>query len=470
MRGMEALAGRLGDIPMIASAKAVKAKSRDFFWFSPILKEKLDHVIGDLVVMPRSEAEVVAVLAACHDLDIPVTPRGGGTGNYGQAMPLAGGVVLDMTRMAAIRELRDGVVVAEAGAILGDIDRAAREALGQELRMHPSTLETASIGGFVAGGSGGVGSVRWGALAETGNILRLRIATMEARPRIVELTGGDIEIAHHAYGTTGVITEVELPLAPAPDWTDMLIGFRSWSEALQAGWEISGSDGLWLKQLAAFEAPVPETYFRQHSAFLREGDHVICAMVAPNSADALADAAIRLHGRIALRSDQASSEELAGLPHLHHLTWNHTTLRAQRVDPCITYLQIGFPGGRELPVCEEISRRFAGEVLGHVEFMRGGGVRRLSGLPLVRFHSPERLRVLMAELEELGCPVWNPHVYTLEEGNRRDADPRQLEMKQMHDPKGLLNPGKMIAWERPSYRYDPESNYVYSGLSREREA
>ena len=119
---------------------------------------------------------------------------------------------------------------------MGDIDTAARSALGQELRMHPSTRETATIGGFIAGGSGGIGSIRWGMLAEPGNVLRLRMVTMEREPRCVDLNGRDIEQALHAYGTTGVITEVEMPLLPAPHWTEMLIGFPDWEAALEAGW------------------------------------------------------------------------------------------------------------------------------------------------------------------------------------------------------------------------------------------
>jgi hypothetical protein len=66
----------------------LKQKSRDFFWYSPVLKAEMDHLIGDFVVSPRSEAEVIEVLKACYAHDVPVTTRGAGTGNYGQAMPL----------------------------------------------------------------------------------------------------------------------------------------------------------------------------------------------------------------------------------------------------------------------------------------------------------------------------------------------------------------------------------------------
>jgi FAD/FMN-containing dehydrogenase len=152
----------IGAIPYEDNPILVRQKSRDFYWYSPILKRELDAVTADLVVTPRDEAEVTTILAAAYRLQIPVTPRGTGTGNYGQAMPLAGGVVLNMAAMDKVRAISAGRVVCEPGAILADIDKQTRPG-GQELRMHPSTYATASIGGFVAGGSGGVGSINWGA-------------------------------------------------------------------------------------------------------------------------------------------------------------------------------------------------------------------------------------------------------------------------------------------------------------------
>ena len=61
--------------------------------------------------------------------------------------------------------------------------QSALEAGGQELRMFPSTRATASVAGFVAGGSGGVGSISWGGLRDFGNVIRLRVLTMEETPR-----------------------------------------------------------------------------------------------------------------------------------------------------------------------------------------------------------------------------------------------------------------------------------------------
>ncbi len=104
----------------------VKQKSRDFFWYSPVLKRELDDVTGDLIVSPKTEAEVIHVLKTCYAAGVPVTPRGSGTGNYGQAMPLSGGVVLNLAEMNAVKSVSRGRVVTEPGAVLAHIDRETR--------------------------------------------------------------------------------------------------------------------------------------------------------------------------------------------------------------------------------------------------------------------------------------------------------------------------------------------------------
>src|SRR6201988_5244334 len=92
----------------------VQQKSRDFYWYSPVLKRQLDHVKGDAIVSPKSEDEGIRVLAACHRHGVPVTPRGSGTGNYGQALPLSGGVVLSLADMNDVKQIATGRVVTGA--------------------------------------------------------------------------------------------------------------------------------------------------------------------------------------------------------------------------------------------------------------------------------------------------------------------------------------------------------------------
>ncbi len=454
------------------NAAIVKQKSRDFFWYSPVLKRQLDEVTADLIASPVSEAEVIHVLKTCFAHDVPVTPRGTGTGNYGQAMPLSGGVLLDLSRFNKVKQVSTGRFVAEPGAVIADIDKQARQS-GQEVRMHPSTYATASIGGFIAGGSGGVGSINFGGLRDLGNVIRLRVVTMEAEPRILELGGEDLQKVSHAYGTNGIITEVEMPLGPAYDWVDVLVGFEpaggdefdGWMEAVRFGNDLGLQDGILTKNIAPIQAPIPEQYFLRHRKFIKNGQSVCVCMVAPFAMDAFATFVARGPGHILYRSDTATDAEKKGLPPAFELAWNHTTLRGLRVDPEITYLQVLYPFPDQVKLVEAVSKRFPGEVMGHLEYVRFDGHVTCFGLPVVKFTTEDRLNEIIRIHEEEGCPIFNPHRYTLEEGGMKQTDAVQLDFKREADPKGLLNPGKMVAWDNPDFDFSSQT-YLFPGLER----
>jgi len=464
--GIATLKTRLDGIRTEENPALVKQKSRDFFWYSPILKRQLDHVVADIVVSPTSEAEVVQVLAACHELGIPVTPRGTGTGNYGQAMPLSGGVLLDLSGFNKVKEIAAGRYVAEPGAIMARIDDETRAHSRQELRLHPSTYQTASIGGFIAGGSGGVGSIKWGGLRDWGNIIRLKVATMEKNPRILEFSGEDLHKVAHAYGTNGIITEVEMPLGPAYNWVDVIFGFEDLRAATEFANAVGEQDGLALKNLCVVAAPAPHDYFLRHRKFLPRDSHLVIVMAADFAVDALCAYARRFKGaELLLRTDKLSPEDAKGLPPAYELGWNHTTLRALRVDPAITYLQVLYPFPNQVDLVDRIHARFGDEVTCHLEFVRFDGKITCFGLPLVRFTSEERLEEIMTIHEEMGAPIFNPHRYTLEEGGMKQTDETQLAFKREADPQGLLNPGKMIAWEDPSYDYRSGKTFLFRSLA-----
>ncbi|MCX5514205.1 FAD-linked oxidase [Kaistia algarum] len=461
---IHALRADLGGIEIEDNPALVKQKSRDFFWYSPVLKGQLDHITADLVATPKNEAEVIRILKAAYAHDVPVTPRGGGTGNYGQAMPLSGGLILNLAELNKVKSIHPGRVICEPGAIMAQIDKETRAHSGQELRLHPSTYATASIGGFVAGGSGGVGSIRWGGLRDIGNVLRLRVVTMEAEPRILELTGWELHKVMHAYGTNGIITEVEMPLTAAYDWVDVLVGFDDFLAAARYGDALGNADGLLLKEIAVVAAPVPHTYFLRHQKFIREGQSVAILMVAPHSLDAFEAFTQREKGEILFRSDKAA--DLKGIPPAYELAWNHTTLRALRVDPAITYLQTMFAPPTHIEKIETMTRLLGDEVPGHLEFVRFDGKITAMGLSLVRYTTEARLDEIVRLHEDNGCPIFNPHRYTLEEGGMKQTDEIQLAFKHEADPKGLLNPGKMIAFEDPSFDFHAKKTFLFPGLQR----
>ncbi|WP_172299394.1 FAD-binding oxidoreductase [Pseudoruegeria sp. HB172150] len=458
---LDAFKAVLDGVAMDERPAVVRQKSRDFYWYSPVLKRQLDGFTGDLVVLPTSEAEVARVLAAAFAHDVPVTVRGGGTGNYGQAMPLQGGVVLDMLQVAGITEIGETHVTARAGTLIEGIERTLRSQ-GKEIRLFPSTTATATIGGFIAGGSSGVGAIRWGGLRNPANIRRVRLVTMEAKPRVIDLTGDDIPKAAHAYGVNGVMTEVELPVDPCTDWVDVMVTVDDFADANLLAISLGEDDGVLLRMLSTFQPPIPELYFQRYRAHAGTGRAVLALMVARADLPALEARVADWPGaETAFRADGADA--VTRLPALYEMAWNHTTLRAMKVDPSLTYLQMMFPRETMTETIAALGVRFGDELMLHFEFTRFSGVVSPVCLPLVRFTSEDRLEEIIRILEtEYPVTVFNPHRVTLEEGGMKRTDISQLAFKRQTDPKGLMNPGKMIAWTEPDWTPANGRNFLFS--------
>jgi FAD/FMN-containing dehydrogenase len=428
----------LDDIPVVSDPRIVRRRSRDFFWYSPVLNEQLEGKSADLIVSPRDEADVIRIAAACARHRIPLTVRAGGTGNYGQAVPLRGGVLLDITALAAIEWIKPGVLRAGAGAKMNAID-AELQPLGWELRMHPSTKRTATIGGFVAGGSGGIGSVTYGGLREPGNILAARIVTLEEQPRIIELRGDAAQKINRAYGTTGIITALEMPLAPAWKWIDIVVVFDDFMEATAVGYEAALADGVVKKLLAPITSPLP-AYFGALKPYCPDGKSILIAMIAEPSLESFKSL---LGGRGTVTLETPTDDGPGQIP-LYEYTWNHTTLQVLKADRSVTYLQCLYPHDRLLEKVAEMRALFPDEVLQHLEFIRFNGRVTCSGLPVVRYTNRDRLDEIIRLHEERGVYIANPHVFTVEDGSRyKRVDADQLGFKHEVDPHGLLNPGKM---------------------------
>ena len=433
-----ALLSEIGDVPVQTDPTTVRRRSRDFFWYSPVLNRQLHGKAADAVVMPRDEADVLTIAAACYRHRVPLTVRAAATGNYGQAVPLEGGVLLDVSGLDAVEWIRPGVVRVGAGARMHELDAKLRTE-GQELRMHPSTKRMATVGGFIAGGSGGVGSVTWGVLRDPGNLIAARVVTMEETPRVLELRGREVQAINHGYGTTGIVTVLEVPTAPAWDWVDVAVAFDDFLDCVAFGRELALCDGIVKKLVTPIDAPIIP-YQAGLAAHCPPGKSVLIAMIAAGSLETFRTVLGDRGGVVY----EAPSSDAAGQEPLYEFTWNHTTLQWLKKDRGITYLQCLFPGDRLLDSVREMRDLFGDEVLYHLEFIRFGGGLTASALPIVRYTTEERLNEIIAIHEAHGVMIANPHVWTLEDGTRhKKADADQLGFKGQVDPLGLLNPGKM---------------------------
>ena len=282
---------------MLTHRPIVEQLSRDFYWYSPVLRKQLDGKVGDVVIQPLSAAEVQGVLRYCHEQDLPVTARGAGTGNYGQAVPLRGGVVLDLTRMDRIEKITsEGVAVCEPGVRLGTLENEARK-VGWELRCYPSTIIKASLGGFLGGGSGGIGSVAHGNLRDFQTVRAIEAVTMEAEPRVVLHEGEAVHDILHAWGTNGIATRIWLALAPAVEWSQCAVAFDTFDAAFDFSERIANGTN-WTKRLVTtFEWPIP-SFFTPVAQYAPKGKALIFFLIASRQCAELESAARNAGGEV----------------------------------------------------------------------------------------------------------------------------------------------------------------------------
>jgi FAD/FMN-containing dehydrogenase len=342
----------------------------------------------------------------------------------------------------------DGVAICQPGLRLGALETEARKH-GWELRMYPSTLVKASLGGFLAGGSGGIGSVAHGGLRDFDTVQAFEVVTMEEEPRVLLHEGAAVHEILHAWGTNGVLTRIWFALTPAVDWIQLTVAFDTYEQAFRFTQAIAVNPA-WTKRLATvFEWPIP-SFFVPIKHVVREGKTLALLMIAATQAEALKAAALAAGGEVTFSGPYDGPRTQ---PLLSDYTWNHTTLWAMKADPAYTYLQCGFSPND----CEEqfrlLRQRYGYDILFHIEFMKNGdGVVIPGAIPVVRFTTEERLNEMIAYCRSIRVFVANPHVNYLEDGGRFRADNIQLRAKQKYDPRGLLNPGKMISFRKETVK------------------
>jgi glycolate oxidase subunit GlcD len=176
---------------------------------------------ADAVVLPRTAEETAQVVAWCYEREVPIVPRGGGTGFAGGAVPF-GGVVLSLERMTGVRSFDPLVwrIEVEAGMRTADLRRLVRES-GLFFPPDPGAAEQSHVGGNIATNAGGPHAFKYGvtgawvlgleAVLAPGELLRI------GGPVRKDVAGYDLKsLLIGSEGTLGVITAAWLRLLPAP--------------------------------------------------------------------------------------------------------------------------------------------------------------------------------------------------------------------------------------------------------------
>ena len=436
---LAAFLAAIGDVPVTTDPVLVRQRSRDMSSaFSPILKREAKDRSADAILNPRTREEVLRIAAAAARTRMPLIARGGGSANFGQAIPLQGGAVLDLTALDRVLWTRDGRVRAECGARLIDIDAATKPG-GFELRMHPSTRRVGTIGGYVGGGHAGVGSCAYGILRDPGNILALQVLSVEEEPRIVELRGADVNLPHHAYGANGLILEVEMPLAPAWPWTEAVTLFPDFMQATRFAHALTVSDGIVKKLVSIQQWPIARM-IPPLASVAREGEHMVLAMVAAPFIESFEMLARDFDGSITSLAPEGQGPY--GAP-LYEFSWGHTRLHINRTDR----RQVSLVGlYRDPNLVEMIARsaeRFRDLGPMHLEAKRIGGAVAFQGAPIFPYVDDDHLAAVNDGMQADGAIAANNHTFLVREGGMKPVDGIEIAFKRSMDPYDLLNPGKL---------------------------
>jgi glycolate oxidase len=178
--------------------------------------------LPDIIVRPRTPEEIIKILSIANKEKIPVTPRGGGTGLSGGAVPIYGGIVLSTQNMNKILEIdKDNLMaVVEPGVITGELQKEV-EKYGLFYPINPASLDSCTIGGNVAEVAGGANTVKYGttrnyvcgleAVLPAGELIKM------GGKLVKNATGyGLMYLLIGSEGTLAVITKVVLRLIPLP--------------------------------------------------------------------------------------------------------------------------------------------------------------------------------------------------------------------------------------------------------------
>lgn len=416
---------------------------------------------AEAVVLPGTPDEVAEVVSWCYERDVAITPRGGGTGQAGGAVP-HGGVVLSLERLRDVRSFEPGLwrTEVEAGVTTFDVRRRARES-GLLYPPDPGAAEQSHIGGNVATNAGGPHAFKYGVtgawvtgieavlapgeLVQLGGFARKDVAGYDLRSLLVG-----------SEGTLGIVTAVHLRLIPAPEAALPVIAAYASEEAGCAALLACLSCGTVPAALEYLDADAVEIARRAYPGPLPGNARFVVIAEADGTrseaeagqrelCEALEDGALEL-GRATTPADVAAlwrwrdGISLAAKATRGGKVSEDVAVPPERLAEAISATRAI---GRRHDV-RSCSWGHAGDGNLHSSFLFSPDD------PAERSRALEASQELFAMAVSLGGSISGEHgVGTAKNGHLRDQwDARAVqlhrELKQLMDPRGLLNPGKKL--------------------------
>jgi glycolate dehydrogenase FAD-linked subunit len=416
----------------------------------------------EVVIFPQNTAQVAAVLELADRELIPVTPRGAATGLSGGAVPLRGGIVLDMSRMDQIIKisLEDRLAIVQPGVVYADLEGKLNP-LGFSFPPEPSSGKVSTIGGNVATNAGGIKGAKYGVTKQYvlglevvlagGKILRTGTQTIKS------VSGFDLtSLFVGSEGMLGVITEIILHVVPRPSQT--MTAMATFETLTQAGLAVSAL------MRADVSPSVLEIIDHSYIKAINQNTDldlpdVEALLLAETDGATMAEAEFQMNRVVEIfKESQASSvrqasspEEAAALWTARKSAYSVITRLNNTVIPEDTTVPISKVADMLLAV-EEIGRKY-GMVLPTVGHMGDGNVHPHFSFDRTDPEMVQRVEKAKAELHQraidLGGTLSGEHGIGMGKAPFMEMEHSPLAMNLMRaiksdfDPNNILNPGKM---------------------------
>ena len=421
----------------------------------------------EVVLRPKNTEEISAIMKICNHERIPVTPRGGGTGLSGGALPYLGGVVLSTERLNQILEIdeRNLQVTTEPGVITQVLQEAVKEK-GLFYPPDPSSKGSCFIGGNIAENSGGPKAVKYGVVKDYVLNLEVVLPTGEViwtgSNVLKNVTGYNLtQLMVGSEGTLGIVTKIVLKLIPHPK-NDllMLVPFYSLEKASEAvsaifragftpsALELVEIDALKIvsKMVDSHVVPVTDD-IAAHLIIEVDGNNIDVLM---QEMEAIAEVLTQFEaGEIFFADDAQQKAELWKLRRraAEAVKSNGYTIEEDTVVPRANLPQLiaGVKAIGKKHAFNVVCYGHAGDGNLHVRIHKPGSANSASDPAMV-----EGLRELFHLVHDLGGTISGEHGIGLVQKGYMDIVFQETHfrlmraIKQAFDPHGILNPGKIF--------------------------
>jgi len=443
---------RLGPSKVLTGRDACERFARD--------ESEAEGEVPDAVVLATSSDDILKALAVAREAEVPITPRAGGTGRTGGAVPMAGGIVLATLGMNGIVEIdrKEGLAVVGPGVVLADL-HAAVEAEGWFYPPDPNSLKSCAIGGNLAENAGGPRAFKYGVTRDY--VLGVEALLMggqrilAGRRTIKGVTGYDVTgLLVGSEGTLAVFGQATLQLIPKPQSVMTLLTL--FNDVKQAGAAVQAiiSAGISPRCIELLDASTLEA-MRLAGNPINPAAGAMLLMEVDGDEGAVERQAERISGvcddvqalEVLVAQDEAQRERLwAARRDMSHAVRKLTKKKLSE-DIVVPRQQIG----TLLDFVREISERtgvrtltygHAGDGNLHVNFLWNED-HEMPAVERAITSLFERVIELRGTLSgEHGIGVLKAPYLPLEQS--AELITLQKDLKRVFDPAGLLNPGKIF--------------------------